>query len=532
MGSTSVTMAPGDVVAGRYRLEALVGQGGFGVVYRATQVSIGRTVALKMLLQGALAHAEGRARFRREAELAQRLTHPNTVRLYDFGETDEGLPFIAWEFLKGMPLDAVLAAEGRLAVPRVARIAAQTLKALMEAHALGIVHRDIKPSNVFLCDFSGERDFVKVLDFGIAKSTLTLGTGLTPEGSVLGTPAYMSPEQVQGLSVSPQSDLYALGLVISEMLDGSVVYAGGVALEVIMAQLSDRPAPLSAEVLASPLGPLVARATEKSLASRFASAAEMLEHLEAAVDPSLHAGGGATTTVRGPTGGPSAPSLTVADTAMAAALAPTGYAPVPSPPAAPPVVADATSASPVAVPVSPARAAIPPTLAVEALPAAVPAPLPAFAPPPAPAPVSGERGWRRLAIAAVAGVIVIGAALAAVLLRDAPVRPGLARPPPTPPSMAGRRFAGFTNKQIRERIEKTGNKVISVDERDPTTTLTLGPPHGRFVQMVRMGEVKAAELLEQAFAKDAGATLRDGNVVLHVHGAPAEARQLLEQITR
>src|SRR4051812_4287745 len=158
MGSSTATMAPGDVIAGRYRIDAVVGQGGFGLVFRATQVPIGRTVALKMLLAGALAHAEGRARFRREAELAQRLEHPNTVRLYDFGETEDGFPFIAWEFLKGKPLDAVLGAEGRLPLPRVARIAAQTLKALMEAHGLGIVHRDIKPSNVFLCEFSGERD--------------------------------------------------------------------------------------------------------------------------------------------------------------------------------------------------------------------------------------------------------------------------------------------------------------------------------------------------------------------------------------
>ncbi len=169
---------PGDIVAGRYRVEALLGKGGFGVVYRAVQLNIGRAVALKMLLAEALAHAGGIARFRREAELAQRLEHPNTVRLYDFGETEGGLPFAAWELLRGHPLDEVLRAEPTLAAPRVARIGAQALKALMEAHGLGIVHRDVKPSNLFLCEFSGERDFVKVLDFGIAKC-LSDGPGLT-----------------------------------------------------------------------------------------------------------------------------------------------------------------------------------------------------------------------------------------------------------------------------------------------------------------------------------------------------------------
>src|SRR5262245_57203157 len=169
MVDDALPFGPGDAVAGRYRIDALLGRGGFGVVYSATQLPIGRPVALKMLLAEALAEADGVIRFRREAELAQRLSHPNTVRLYDFGETEQGLPFIAWELLRGRSLEAILMEDGALPPVRVARIAGQVLKALMEAHALGVVHRDVKPSNVFLSDFSGERDFVKVLDFGIAK---------------------------------------------------------------------------------------------------------------------------------------------------------------------------------------------------------------------------------------------------------------------------------------------------------------------------------------------------------------------------
>ncbi len=269
----------GDVVAGRYRVEALLGRGGFGVVYRAVQLNIGRAVALKMLLAEALAHPEGIARFRREAELAQRLEHPNTVRLYDFGETEQGLPFIAWELLRGRALDEVLAATGGLPPARVARIAVQALKALMEAHALGIVHRDVKPSNLFLCEFSGEPDFVKVLDFGIAKS-LSDGPGLTSDGIIVGTPSYMSREQVGGRDLTPASDLYALGLVMAEALTGRPVFAAESGLALCMAQLSEAPVPLPPSVLASPLASVIARAVQKDPAARFATAAEMLAQIE------------------------------------------------------------------------------------------------------------------------------------------------------------------------------------------------------------------------------------------------------------
>ena len=288
MQDDSVPFRPGDVVAGRYRVEALLGRGGFGVVYRAVQLNIGRAVALKMLLAEALAHPEGIIRFRREAELAQRLEHPNTVRLYDFGETEQGLPFIAWELLRGRAFDEVIRAEGCLAPGRVARIAAQALKALMEAHALGIVHRDIKPSNVFLCEFSGERDFVKVLDFGIAKC-LTDGPGLTSDGVIIGTPNYMPREQVAGHGVTPATDVYALGLVMAEALLGRPVFIGEAGLALCMAQLSDTPVPLPKSVLASPLGSVIARATQKDPSARFATAAEMLAELEASAPQAVGA---------------------------------------------------------------------------------------------------------------------------------------------------------------------------------------------------------------------------------------------------
>jgi len=285
------------VVAGRYRVEGMIGEGGFGAVFRATQLNLGRTVALKVLQPDLVAHEESLSRFRREAQLAQRLEHPNTVRLFDFGRDEAGLPFIAWEMLKGQPLDALIKEKGGIPAQRVARIASQVLKSLMEAHSLGVVHRDIKPANIFICDFPGEPDFVKVLDFGIAKALHPEagGTmaGLTQIGHAVGTPNYMAPEQVSGGAVGPASDLYALGLVMAEALTGNVVFTGETAIEVCMAQLSPNPVPHAAQVLQSPLGSVIHRATQKAPERRFASAAEMLRELESTMGGNVAAGASA-----------------------------------------------------------------------------------------------------------------------------------------------------------------------------------------------------------------------------------------------
>jgi serine/threonine-protein kinase len=279
----SSPLISGDVVAGRYRIDQLIGQGGFGAVFKATQLALGRQVALKMLLPDLVVQDEGLQRFRREAQLAQRLEHPNTVRLYDFGEADGGVPFIAFELLKGEGLDSALYSRGAMSAGKVARVATQVLKALMEAHALGIVHRDIKPPNIFLCDFQGEPDFVKVLDFGIAKATAsTTAAGLTQAGHVVGTPQYMAPEQLLGNNASPPGDLYALGLVMAEALTGRMVFQGS-ATDVCMMQISPDSVPLPASVLQSPLGPVIHRATQKPIERRYANAAEMLQDIEGVI---------------------------------------------------------------------------------------------------------------------------------------------------------------------------------------------------------------------------------------------------------
>jgi hypothetical protein len=268
-------------VAGRFRVEALIGEGGYGAVFRATEVDRGRAVALKVLFAHAAAR-DGLPRFLREADLARRLSHPNTVRVLDFGRAEDGAPWLAFELLEGRTLDAALRAEGALAPARVARIGAQVLKSLMEAHAAGIVHRDVKPANVFLTRFEGEPELVKVLDFGIAKGA---GLGaLTAPGEVVGTAAYMAPEQLLGAATFA-SDLYALGLTMAEALSGRRVFAQPSAAEVASAQLAPEPVPLSPEVLGSPLARVIARATQKQAAARYASAAEMLAELEPVAAP-------------------------------------------------------------------------------------------------------------------------------------------------------------------------------------------------------------------------------------------------------
>jgi hypothetical protein len=202
------------------------------------------------------------------------------VRLFDFGQTESGQVFIVWEHLQGRSLEDELLRTGPMSSARVAHIAGQVLKALAEAHALGIVHRDIKPPNVFLCDFAGERDFVKLLDFGIAVTPQEANQqGLTQDGTVLGTAAYMSPEQVHGLPVDGRADLYAVGLLMSEMLAGEPVFSGPTAMAVAVKQIAPEPVPHAALVRENPLFPTIMRATAKPKEERFPSALEMLQSL-------------------------------------------------------------------------------------------------------------------------------------------------------------------------------------------------------------------------------------------------------------
>ncbi|HYD42075.1 MAG TPA: serine/threonine-protein kinase, partial [Anaeromyxobacter sp.] len=235
----------GATLAGAYFLHALVGRGGMGDVYRATDLARDRTVVVKVLRRGAAADAGAVARFHREARAVSRLSHPNSVALLDSGETETGTLFMVMELVPGVTLAQLLSTAGPLGEARAVGIGAQILAALSEAHGLGIIHRDLKPANVMVDPRDGT-DRVKVLDFGIA----TVADGdvesrLTRQGTVFGTPAYMSPEQIRGEPLDPRSDLYSVGVILHEVLAGRLPFEAETPLGLASRHLHDPPPPLS-----------------------------------------------------------------------------------------------------------------------------------------------------------------------------------------------------------------------------------------------------------------------------------------------
>ncbi len=278
----SLDYAAGDVVDGRYRIEGRLGAGGFGVVFRATQLSIGREVALKVLHAEMALSGTSLRRFLREAKIAQQLDHPNTVHLYDVGQTSAGHPYISYQLLEGRTVREALDAGGPFDAARVAHLTIQALRSLGEAHALGIAHRDIKPDNLFLTAYEGEEDHLKVLDFGLAKPTdaSTPSMAVTEGAMVIGTPQYMAPEQINSEQSTAATDIYALGLVMGEMLTGRAVVEARQAIVLFAIHLDDEPLPLPDAVLASPLAQVIERAVAKDPRARWSSTAEMIEALE------------------------------------------------------------------------------------------------------------------------------------------------------------------------------------------------------------------------------------------------------------
>jgi serine/threonine protein kinase len=248
-GPSGGALAVGDVLEGKYRLLALLGEGGMGAVWDAENVLIGRRVAIKVLLAHAAGNADIVGRFIQEARAAAAVGNEHIIDVLDLGKLPSGVPYIVMERLEGRDLDAVVTRDGRLPIARAARILIQVCDALGAAHAKGIVHRDLKPANIFLVRRGGDADFVKVLDFGISKvrglSTLT-PSAPTQTGLAMGTPHYMSPEQAQGKSdVDHRSDLYALGVIFYELLTGQVPFGGDNIALVLTQILRDTPPPPS-----------------------------------------------------------------------------------------------------------------------------------------------------------------------------------------------------------------------------------------------------------------------------------------------
>jgi hypothetical protein len=235
----------GSIVAERYHILKKLGEGGMGTVYLAEHVKMGRKAALKVMNPGMNTDADAIARFNREAANASRLNHPNVCAIYDFGETSDGLIYLAMEFIEGESLTSLIEKNGSLAAPRAATIVHQAADALAVAHDYGIVHRDLKPDNIMIAKDRDGADVVKVVDFGIAKASSSDAQKVTKTGLVVGTPEYMSPEQLAGDKLDGRSDIYSLGLVAFNCLTGLLPFPSETAQEAMIMRLTDHPKTLA-----------------------------------------------------------------------------------------------------------------------------------------------------------------------------------------------------------------------------------------------------------------------------------------------
>ncbi|MEZ4302123.1 MAG: protein kinase [Polyangiaceae bacterium] len=277
---------PGDIVAGKYLVDRVLGVGGMGAVVAATHTQLDQRVAIKFLLPQMLGSREVVERFQREARAAAKIRSEHVVRVSDVGTLDGGVPFIVMEFLEGKDLGELLQRRGPLPVPLAVDYVLEACEALAEAHAAGIVHRDLKPSNLFLARRADETDIVKVLDFGISKQitpeALQSSPSLTRTTDVFGSPTYMSPEQLKASrDVDTRADLWALGVILFELISGAPPFGGGTVAEIFGAILH-KPAPRIRETrkdVPEPLERVLLRCLEKEADSRHRNVAELAEAL-------------------------------------------------------------------------------------------------------------------------------------------------------------------------------------------------------------------------------------------------------------
>jgi serine/threonine-protein kinase len=270
----------GRVVAGRYRLEARAGEGGMGVVYRARHVLIDRVVALKLIRPDLRGETHLRAWMLREARAANRVDHAHIIDIHDIGETEEGELYLVMEYLVGTSLSSELA-KGPMQLSRAVDILEQMCAALARAHDLGVVHRDLKSDNILLSTRGGRKDFVKILDFGLAH--LAMDPRLAPKGAVFGTPEYMSPEQARGEEAGPPSDLYALGVLFYEMLTGQLPFRSNdrdTLLEMQRSAPPPKPSAIKPDVLPQS-EVIVLKLLEKERRKRYQDAHHLHEELKA-----------------------------------------------------------------------------------------------------------------------------------------------------------------------------------------------------------------------------------------------------------
>lgn len=282
----------GRVIDNRYRVLQKLGEGGMGAVYQVEHVHMGKYMAMKLLLREFSGNKELVRRFRREAQAISRLNHIHTVQVFDFGRSADGAMYMVMEYIQGETLADLLARVGPLSPKRVARIVGQICASLAEAHGLGIVHRDLKPENVMMVRSKDERDFVKVLDFGLAKlrERGDRDEGATSHGSLVGTPYYMSPEQIRGGDIDARADIYSLGAMLFKMLTGEPPFKAASPIAVLTRHLQDPPPSLRGarpELEGSELEAVVQRAMAKDAGQRYAGVDELRLAIEDSAVASL-----------------------------------------------------------------------------------------------------------------------------------------------------------------------------------------------------------------------------------------------------
>ena len=284
----------GEIISGRYQIVRRIGKGGMGVVYLATQTNLGRNVCLKVLNPALLDDEDAVGRFEREAKGLSRLQHPNIVTIFDYGR-DGNLAYIVMEYAQGETLSKYLKAHGALTLDEFLPLAVQTLKGIGEAHKLGLIHRDIKPANIVLCELEGEKNYVKILDFGLAKLAQG-GEELTKEQQLVGSASYMSPEQILTGTSDTRTDVYALGVMFYLMLSGRKPFTGSNDNVILYKHVNEMPTPLKRLIepqqgVPDTLCEVIDQCLSKAHEKRPQTANDLLNAISYALDaPQLRAG--------------------------------------------------------------------------------------------------------------------------------------------------------------------------------------------------------------------------------------------------